>query len=157
MDIAVSHSSFIQQRLTIRTAGLFSGPRVLLNSLPIKRDGGKYIVRNDSGTEVTVRLKSTFFDSIPTLTLDDTKVSLARSLTWYEYLWISVPILLLFIGGALGGGIGVFATYSNSRIIRSDRSTISKYALTGAASICAFVAFFVVATALQLVMVRAKH
>jgi hypothetical protein len=157
MNIAVSHPSFVKQQLAVRPAGWLSGPRVLLNSVTIKSSKGIYVVRNDAGAEVSVRLKSTFVDPIPTLTLDDEKVALARKLKWYEYVWIGIPILLIFTGGALGAGIGVFAFYSSSRIIRSDRSTTAKYILTGVISVCAFGAFVIAVTAFRAMIAASRQ
>jgi hypothetical protein len=152
MDFAVSHPAFRSQNLSVRTAGLFTGPVVLLNGAAVKRVKGKYDVRDDAGTERVVQLKSNFIDAIPLVKIGNETVQLARPLRWYEYLWIGVPIVLMFAGGALGGGIGAFAAYSSSRIFRSDRSSGSKYALTGLISVAAFVGFFILAVAIQVAL-----
>ncbi len=157
MEISVAHPAFQKQQLVIQTAGFFSGPRVLLNGVPVKHVKGKYNVSNDDGVEFTVQLNSNFVDPIPALIIGKEKFQLARALTWYEYLWIGVPIILIFIGGGLGAGIGVFATYTSSRILRSDRSSRSKYLLTGIVSIGAFIAFFVAVVALEILIARFKQ
>jgi hypothetical protein len=128
---------------------LFSGAKLFLDGQLVKRTGGAYAVLNDDGREVKIRLKTNLADPVPVLLLNGETVRVARRLTWYEYAWISVPILLLFVGGALGGGIGGFATYTNSHLMRSDRSPGARYLLTGAISIAAVVAFIVTVAALR--------
>jgi hypothetical protein len=157
MDLIVSHPAFKQQRLVVRTARFFAGPRILRNDQPVKRTKGTYVVRDDSGTDVALRLSGNFVDPIPILTIDDEKIQLARPLAWYEYVWVGIPVLLLFVGGALGAAIGIVATYTSSRIIRSDRSVGRRYAFAGLVSICAFITFFVAATALQVILARVQH
>ena len=141
MDIIVLHPAFQQQRLRIRTSGLLRGPTVHMNDMPVKRVKGRYTVINDAGEEMEIQLKSNVIDPVPVLKMGDETVRLARALRWYEYLWIGVPIILLFIGGGLGAGIGIVSAFSSSRIFRSDRSTPSKYLLTGLISVCAFITF----------------
>lgn len=157
MDLAVVHPKFRNQKLEIRIAGIFSNRSVLLNGVPVKRAKGAYVVRDDNGSDVAVRLKSNFVDPIPLVVIGTEKVRLVPPLAWYEYTWVGLPILLLFVGGALGGGIGGLATYGSGRIFRSSRSAWAKYALTGAISVCALLLFAVAATALQVIIGRATR
>ena len=60
-------------------------------------------------------------DQIPTLMIDDQPVMLAEPPQWYEYGWNTLPLLLKFIDGALGGLVGGYATVVSGRILRSDR------------------------------------
>ncbi len=68
---------------------------------------------------------------------------LARPLTWFEYLWICLPIVFVLTGGALGLLVGITAIYSGARIFRGRRSTISKYGLSAIVSVAAVLAFLV--------------
>jgi len=61
--------------------------------------------------------------------IGDETVLLARPLAWYEYVWVGLPVLLVFAGGALGALVGVVATYTSARIFRSDRGAFAKYVL----------------------------
>ncbi len=152
MDLVVAHPSFKSQKLSVRTAGFFSGPKVLLNGVAVKRIQGKYTVKNDIGQEVAVELKSNFVDPVPSVKIGPETINLAKRLTWHEYAWSGLPIVLLFIGGALGAVIGMLAAFSNTRILRSDRGSIARYSLTGAVSVAAFVAFLVLATGLHMLI-----
>jgi hypothetical protein len=156
MDFAVAHKSFKKQLLTIRPATVFAGPRVFLNGELVKRVKGTYSVQNDAGGEVKLKLQTGLVDPIPAVLIDGEKVLVARPFEWYEYIWVGIPILLMFVGGALGGGIGAAATYVNGRLIRSNRSGISRYVLTGLVSVSAAVVFVVAATIFQVIVGRLK-
>lgn len=152
MEIPITHAKLQGQRIALRTAGFFRGPQILLNGTPIKRKRWKYLIRNSQGQEVTVQIKSNHIDPIPKLVIDGEKVQLARDLTWYEYLWMGVPIVLVVSGGALGAMIGIGATYSSSRIFRSERGVLSKYLLSGLVSIGAIMGFIVLAVVIQILV-----
>jgi hypothetical protein len=81
-------------------------------------------------------------DPIPTLSINDQLVGLAEPLQWYEYGWSGLPMLLVFVGGALGGLVGGYATVVNGRIFRSDRSVTAKYGLAGAVTVSGVLIFF---------------
>jgi hypothetical protein len=108
-------------------------------------------VVSDSGSEVLVKIKYNLVDPIPNLSIDDQPVKLAEPLRWYEYGWSGLPILLMFVGGALGGLVGGYATVLNGRIFRSDRSLPAKYGLAGAITVSGALIFFVLAVAFHLV------
>jgi hypothetical protein len=156
MEFAVTHKAFQKQLLAIRPGTMFAGPHVLLNGKRVERVKGAYSVRNDAGGEVKLKLQTNFVDSIPAVLINGEKVLVVRALKWYEYVWVGIPILLVFIGGALGGGIGAAATYVNGRLIRSKRGAFSRYALTGLVSVCAALTFAVAAAMFQLFVVAPK-
>ncbi|MFQ5846202.1 MAG: hypothetical protein ACE5IQ_00855 [Candidatus Methylomirabilales bacterium] len=110
---------------------------------------GTYRVRDAHGKEVTIKIKGNFLDPVPGLEIDGEELRLARPLTWYEYVWMGVPIILVFAGGALGGLIGVSATYSSARIFRSERTPLSKYLISGLISLAAVFVFFILVAILE--------
>ena len=157
MEYRVSHPFFERQQLAVRTAGLFKGAVLLLDGQPMKAKRGKYVIKNDVGDDTSVRIDAVFIDPIPVIKIGTEAVRLAPALSWYEYAWIGIPVLLVFVGGALGGGLGVAAGYSNSRIFRSDRGTGTKYLLTGITTVAALVAFLVLATVIQIAVRTARQ
>ncbi len=157
MEYSVSHPFFERQQLAVRTAGLFKGAVLLLDGQPMKSKMGKYVIKNDAGDDTSVRIDANFIDPIPVVKIGTEVVRLAPAFSWYEYVWIGIPVLLVFVGGALGGGIGVAAAYSNSRIFRSDRGTGAKYLLTGVTTVAALVAFLVLATVIQIAVRTARQ
>jgi len=152
MQFPISRSGFEGQNLAVETAGLFRGPRVLHNGNPVQKRDGRYPVRSNSGQEVSIKLKMNFVDPIPKVIFGDETIVLARPLTWYEWIWIGLPFLLVVTGGILGAVIGVTATYTCARIFRSGRSPFAKYALTGLVSILALVVFVILVLVLQQVI-----
>jgi hypothetical protein len=152
MEIPISRAGFEGQNLAVETAGFFRGARVLHNGNPVEKRKGGYPVRSNRGEEVSIRLKSNFLDPIPKVIFGDETIVLARPLTWYEYLWIGLPVLLVFAGGALGALVGLTATYGSARIFRSDRGPFAKYGITAVISLLALVAFVVLAVIAQLMI-----
>ncbi len=58
-------------------------------------------------------------------------------LAWYENLWIAWPILLLFVGGALGGACGGAAWALNQQVFQKTKDPVLRYVWTGLISIAA--------------------
>jgi len=156
MELAISHPGFEGQQLVVKTPGFFRGAQLLLNGTPVKRQKGVYTVKNNSGADVPVKLRA-LFDPIPKVTIGEDVVQLARPLTWYEYAWMGLPIVLVFFGGALGGGIGAFAFYTSCKIFRSAQSNFAKYGLTGLVSVGAVAIFLVLAIAIQTLIYVGKQ
>ena len=150
MDYQVEHSDFQGRGLAVRTGGFFGGARLVLDGALVEGKRAKYTVRDNEGRPRVIKLKGNGLDPIPKLDVDGDIISLTRSLAWYEYAWMGMPIILVFSGGALGALFGLLATYSSARIFRSDRGTGSKFALSGLISLGAVACFIAGVTALQL-------
>lgn len=145
-EIPVQAKGFEGRRLAVQTAGMFSGPKLLIDGAPAKQEKGHYLLRDNAGNRVQGKLIYNYIDPIPKVEIAGNVVQLARPLKWYEYVWMGFPILLLFHGGALGAMCGVWAVLSNVRIFRGDRSPVAKYLITGAISIVAVVGYIVLAS-----------
>jgi hypothetical protein len=152
MDIKVPHDSFTSRALSIRTAGFWGGPKLLLDGVPQKGKKNLYEVPDNGGMTRKVQLNHNWLDPIPKLEIDGAPLVLAEPLTWYQYVWMGLPILLLFAGGGLGALFGLYATYASSRVFRSERSVGSKYVLSGLISVGAVIGFFILAIILQLMI-----
>jgi hypothetical protein len=152
VDIPIDHEAFSGRGLTLRTAGLFKGPRVLIDGLEARGKRKKFALRDNAGQIREVRIKSNHVDPIPKIEIDGQTLELARPLKWYEYAWMSVPILLALYGGALGALFGFGAVYSSARVFRGQRSTAAKYLLSAVISIVATAAFVVLALLVQALM-----
>jgi len=150
MRIGIKHPAFKSRHLSVEQASFFSGPKLLLDGVVVKKEKGGYPVASDSGQQVMIQMRYNLLDPIPTIKIGDAAVELAKPLRWFEYAWIGLPMLLVFAGGALGGFVGGGSTIVNGRIFRSDRITAAKYALAAATSIAGAAVFFVIAVAIQL-------
>lgn len=127
MQIEIQHPAFSTQQLAVETAGIFSGPKLLLNGVAVEKSKGSYTVANDAGEEVAVKLKYNYFDPIPKIEIGGEVETLADPLAWYEWLWIGLPLVLVAIGGAIGGFLGALAATANGRVFRSGNSTAQKW------------------------------
>lgn len=152
MEISIKPRGFNSKVLAVRTAGFWSRPKLLVGGVPAARKKRVYTVLNDAGQAVTITLRNNFLDPVPTVVVGSETIELARPLSWREYAWIGLPVLLVFGGGAIGAGFGLAAIYSSARIFREERSTRSKYLLTGLISAGAFITFLVLAFMLQFVL-----
>jgi hypothetical protein len=152
VELAIPLEGFENRRLAVQTGGLVSGPKVVIDGAPAPRQKGTYFVRNNRGEEVQVKLKPGLLDPVPRVEIAGQVLSLAKPLTWFEYVWMALPIALVFIGGALGGLCGASAVYASARVFRGGRSTGAKFAISGAYSLAAFVVWFVLAVAFNMVV-----
>jgi hypothetical protein len=150
MRIEITHPAFRTQRLAVETAGWLSGPRLLLNGSPVKKQKGRFSVESDVGQETSVELKYNLLDPIPKVKVADETLELAPSFQWYEYAWIGIPVFLVAIGGAIGGFVGALGAVANGRVFRGTYSTGAKYAIAGLVTLGAVVAYVVLATVFQL-------
>lgn len=154
MKIAINQPEFDGRGLHLQTPGLFSGARLYVDGARVRKRNGGYLLRDNAGREVTAKLKATPFDPIPRVQIGEQVLRLAEPLGWYEYVWMCLPLGLLFGGGALGGGLGAAAAYCNALIFRSGYSTALKYLLTGLVTVGAVASFVVLATLLQALLGR---
>ena len=123
-----------------------------LNGQPLNKQDGFFHLRSNAGSMLALKLKGRFLDPIPNLTVGGETIQLVPALKWYEYAWITIPIVLIFLGGAIGGMCGGLAAGISSRVFRSDLGRGMKYALTGLISLAAFLTYFTVASAIVAAM-----
>jgi len=147
MQYPVQTEGFQAQQLTLETAGLLSGAKLLLNGQPAPQGAkrGEFIVKRDDGTEVTAKFKPIFLDPVPQIIINDSQtITVVESLNWYQWLWAGLPIALIFVGGIMGGLFGFIATTLSIRIFRSDISPVLQYLAIGGISVLAVVSYLVV-------------
>ncbi|MDD2804902.1 MAG: hypothetical protein PHV33_05050 [Elusimicrobiales bacterium] len=149
MAIDIQYPAFQGRRLSVEPGGLLSGPKLLLNGAPVEKRGGVYRVDSDSGAAAEIRLKYNYFDPVPRVQINNDTLELARPLTWYEYAWMGLPVILILQGGLLGGLLGGLAAAASGRIFRGERGAVAKYALSALVSFGAFALYLAIALFLQ--------
>ncbi len=148
-DLAIP--GFETRPVSIETAGFFSGPKVLVGGEPAPTGPlpGQFRLAKPDGTEAIATLKSTFFlDPIPQFSVGGQTYRLAEPLKWYEWAWCALPIALVFVGGALGAGLGMLAMFVNSRLFRGKLAPPLRFGATGLVSLVTVVLYFGLALAL---------
>jgi len=150
MKIPIELVGFEGQDLTLETAGMFRGARIIVNGRPAakgsKRD--QFVINDNNGFKVVVQLQQSIFDPVPKLVVDGQSIRLAKPLNALQWIWSAIPIVLVFIGGAIGGAIGAGAFWINLRVFRSEMASLEKYVLTGMISALAVILSLVVSTIL---------
>ncbi|HLS95017.1 MAG TPA: hypothetical protein VK017_05610 [Sphingobacterium sp.] len=66
--------------------------------------GRPFLITAASGDTVKAYPKPRYMDVVPVLEIDGIQYDVVEKLTWYQYVICCVPLLLIFFGGALGGG-----------------------------------------------------
>ncbi|HBC86109.1 MAG TPA: hypothetical protein DCZ94_04055 [Lentisphaeria bacterium] len=118
--------------------------QVLVDGVLAGRDeqGTRYVIEDDSGNEI--RFESGLDENWkPWLKANGEDVKLASALAWYQWVWIGLPVVLVFTGGMIGGMFGGAATYLNYVIMQSSRSAAVRYGVTMALSISAFFCYVI--------------
>ena len=134
----------------------WKGPQLYLDGVkqkPFKKgriiSARFYKAESNGGQELVIKMVTKIWDPIPKVFIDGKKYRALPSLSWYEYVWICIPLLLMYLGGALGGIIGGVATLTNSRYFRSSRTTWQKYVLAGLTSAVSIYFFFQISGRVQ--------
>ena len=121
---------FSSGRVAVQQGGAFGSSKLFIDgqlASPTAKKG-RYILRRDDGSEVEAHLKNAFLDPTPVLLVDSQTIRIARPLTWSEWAWAGFPLVLIFLGGAIGGGLGALAMTFNVNLMRSEKSAAERYA-----------------------------
>ena len=148
MNIPVILPGIEGQNLALCPAGMFAGAKLMLNGKPLTKQNNFFFVKSNTGSTLAIKFKNRFLDPVPDLEVGGQTVTLVPPLQWYQYVWMGIPLVLIFLGGAIGGFCGGLAAGISSRVFRSDLSDPMKYGASALVSVAAFVTYFVAATAL---------
>ena len=95
--------------------------------VPRSREKGKpFLVPGPNGAHTRVHIKGNGWDYLPKIEVDGMQVPLGRPLSPLEYVLGGIPILLMFVGGAVGGATGAIGMMFNYRVLRATTSTPMK-------------------------------
>jgi hypothetical protein len=134
MGLVVNIPGFEGRILTVK-GGLWTGTKLYVNGVKLPREGGKYILRDNSGRTVEIKFKydlGSIIDGMPYIELENGDViETIKPLTTAQYIWSALPLLMLFMGGLVGGFIGIPAVHLNAKIFHLKWHPILKYVLTG--------------------------
>jgi hypothetical protein len=139
------------QHIEVRPASLFAGPRLLINGSQAPRGSkrGEMVLRRNDGSEVIARWKPQLLGlDTPKLLVNGKTIPVVEPLKTPQIVWGGLPVLLFFVGGALGAAAGIGAFSINARIFRSDLNAAAKYLVTALVSVGAVFVYALTAAAL---------
>jgi hypothetical protein len=117
-----------------------------------KEKGKPFLIRGSDGSQTRVHVKGNGWDYVPRLDVDGLRVLLDRPLSTLEYVVGGIPLLLMFLGGAIGGATGAIGAVYNYRVLRATASTPMKVlGLVGVTGL-SFLTYLVVAALFQLLI-----
>jgi hypothetical protein len=148
MNYELKLQGFEGQRIEVRSPGIFSGYKLLVNDekVPKGPKRGQLLLRRNDGIEIIASLKPKILGlDVPQLLIDGKTYNLVEPLLWYELMWSGLPIFLVFTGGALGGALGALAFSVNARVFRAPLNPIVKFATTTGVSFLAVMVFLIIA------------
>jgi hypothetical protein len=151
MEYLIQHPSFAGRGLKLRTG--WGRPAIVADGQEAPRKWRTFTVRDNSGTDIEIKLIQNPFDVVPKVQIAGETIVLVEPLRWYEYAWVGVPALfLVHLGGAIGAALGVWSLYNGVGVFRSDRSMRWKYLISGAITSCAYTAVIVLQIILMLMI-----
>ncbi len=149
----VESPDFKTNILTLEIESFFTGPILKLNGAVVKLKRGKATIKDDSWGQREVTLKSKLHD-FPTVIIDKVEYFPLGKLSKVDQVFVVLPLGLLAIGGAIGGGLGGVAAYSNSLLMREYKDSNLKYVLSLVTTGLAFICWYFVAIMINTMMGR---
>ncbi len=149
MKYEFSLPGFEQQSLHLDVRFLLR-PRILINRKVVKSPGkwNEVALRRDDGLTSMVSIVNQFPDPVPTLRMDEETHFVVPNLTFWNYLWALLPIVLWFTILGLSeiwtAGISLIAAYLNFWILRFQLGSLEKNLMIFAVNTGSAVIYFLV-------------
>ena len=138
MKYVVQLPGFEGQTVEVQSGGFFSSAKLFVDGKEAAKGTkrGEMLLTDSYGSKVIATWRGNFLD-VPNLFMEGKIIKVVEPLKWYQWLWNALPVALVVIGGALGGGLGFLAVSINMSIFRSQQDPILKYSITGVVSFIA--------------------
>ena len=152
MRFKLEHPALESEDVVLNISGLFGNPELLHNDRPLmEKSAGTniYTIKKESGV-VTIALEPEMFDPFPQLEIEGDKYPIGRKLNPFDYLVVGLPMLLIFVGGAIGGILGFLASSINARVMRMRKSAIERYGFCLASFLGASVTWYILGLGLNM-------
>lgn len=138
---------FPDSTLEIETSIWTGRPTIWKDGVKLGRSverGKPFLAEAASGEVYKIYPKQSFAAPLPALEIDGIKYDVRKKLAWYENVVALLPVLLVFIGGGLGGGIGVVATVQNLKIFQTNDNALVKYAKVIGVSLLSYLLYILI-------------
>ncbi len=133
----VSSPDFQNNVLTLEMSSVFKGPILLLNGEVVSFSKRKAVIKDDSYKDREIYLISNFVN-LPSVKIDSEVFYPLGRLNFFEKILVVLPLGLLVIGGAIGGGLGVGSAYVNIFLMIKYKESNLKYLLAASTTGIAF-------------------
>lgn len=117
-----------------------------------KEKGKPFLIRGPDGTQARVHVKGGGLDYLPRIEVDGHQIPLGRPLSALEYGLGGIPLLLMFLGGAIGGMSGAIGATCNYRVLRTNAAVPMKVLGIVGVSGLSFLMYLVLAALFQLMI-----
>lgn len=132
MGYKVNAEGFEGQDIEI-VVSFWTGTKLLVNGEKAEKGPkrGQLLLKRNDGKEVIATLKQKMLGlDVPQIEIDGKLIELVKPLSWQQWLFAGSPVVVLFLGGALGAAIAMAGIYLNIKIFRSELSDVLKYVLS---------------------------
>jgi ABC-type sugar transport system permease subunit len=144
-EIPIEVPGFEGRNLKVIDNDIFKPYDIHIDGQKVRRTRFKYIVTDNNGKETEIKFIWNILLDACKISIKDQVFIIKEPLHWYQYLWAGWPMVMLFVGGAIGGGLGAAATVVNTQIFRSKLHGFFKYLITLVISISAFMIWLIIA------------
>jgi len=151
MGYTATIEGFEGQNIEVQSS-MWTGPKLLVDGQRAQkgtRRGEMLLQRNDGRQVVAAWKPQAIGLDVPQLVVDGKTIQFVEPLKWYQWLWGGLPIVLIFIGGALGAFFGVVAFSISTKIFRSELNGFAKFILSAIVSAIAVVLYLFLATLIR--------
>lgn len=132
MRYRIYPTGFANQTLEVVTSGFGGKARLLVNNQEVTaKKKQPMILRRDDGQVVEATWKRDFFGiDVPNLTIDGSIVEVTKPLPVIAKIWCFLPLIFIFIGGAIGALIGILTAAANVSVFRLPTNIVVRIILT---------------------------
>lgn len=145
---AILIPGFEDHQIVLKSAS-FSRAKLFFDGEVIKREKGVKTVPLTSmgGLIAKIEMRPSVLDPLPQMWVDGEKLIIAPPIKWYQWVWISVPLIALIVLGTFVGAIfGIPAMLLNIQVFRSRLSVVLQYGVSLLLTLVAVVLYMVTAT-----------
>jgi len=149
MDYPLPLPGHSNLNLSLRLGGFLTGAKILKDGVPLKRSKAVVLVPLADGSSLELKIKVGFDLCTPKVLFAGQEIEVLPPLPAVWVVWAYLPLVLIFIGGAIGGLCGGVAAAGTLSALRSDLPRGARIAI---AILAPPLAFLMYATAAILIL-----
>jgi len=151
---AIRIPGFEDHQIVLKTAS-FARSKLLYDGEVVQKEKGSKSVALTSvgGLIAKIEMRPSILDPLPQVWVDGEKLIIAPPIKWYQWVWVSVPLIALIVLGTFVGAIfGIPAMLLNIQIFRSRLSVVLQYVFSFLLTLAAVVLYMLTATYLSSIL-----